>query len=166
MIQENLELDQIDAVTRITSANTTAVEWSRPCAALLSAAYDGAGMTDALQAGIAAAAPEIADALNDAIDTAEQDTVAFAGVAGRACPLPQSLPVMYHIASRAQSFAEAVDRNIRAGGDNCGRAPVLGALFGATHRTGGSGVPLHWVGRLSEVAGLSDEIHQLTRSTH
>lgn len=161
MLQSGLGTDQIDAVTRVTSNNTTAVEWSRPCAAVLAATYDGAGIADALQAGIAAATPEIATALTQAIQSEQPDTVAFAGEVGRACPLPQSLPVMYHIAARAQSYSDAIDRNIRAGGDNCGRAPVLGAWFGAAHGMGGDGVPLHWIGRLCDVEVLTAEIWEL-----
>ncbi len=164
MLQPGLGMEQIDVVTRITSANQTAVEWSRPCAALLSAAYDGAAINEVLQAGIAASTSEIATALNDAIDSTEPDSVVFAGEVGRACPLPQSLPVMYHIAARSGSYREAIDRNIRAGGDNCGRAPVLGALFGAAHGIGGNGVPLEWIGRLTFAADLTAEISRLTAS--
>ena len=157
--------DRVDAVTRITSANPTAVEWARPCATLLSAAFDGAGIGNAMEAGIAAANPDIAQALKDAIDSPQPDSVKFAGEAGRACPLPQSLPVICHIAARAGTYREAVERNIRAGGDNCGRAPVLGALFGAVHGIGGNGVPLNWIGRLTDIRVLSDEIAQLTALT-
>ena len=161
MVQSGLGTDQIDAVTRVTSNNTIAVEWSRPCAAVLNAVYDGANIMDALKAGIAASTPEIATALTAAINSDQPDSVAFAGQVGRACPLPQSLPVMYHIAARATSFQDAIDRNIRAAGDNCGRAPVLGAWFGAAHGVTGNGVPLHWIGRVHDIAELTAEISQL-----
>ena len=151
----------VDAAITVTNANDTALAYARPAAAMLAAAYDGAKVPDCLAAGIAAAESDVAAALQAAIDSPETDSVVFAGQVGRACPLPQSMPVIFHIAARADTYADAVERNTRAAGDNCGRAPVLGALFGACHGIGASGVPQGWMDRIEGGEELFSEIDQM-----
>lgn len=155
----------ITAAVTATNANETAISHARPLSAMLRAAYDGADMTACLDAAQNGADAEAADAIRMALDSTEQDSTVFAGHAGRACPLPQALPVMIHIAAHSRSFQEAAERNIRAAGDTCGRAIYLGALFGATHGAGGAGIPLRWIGQLAEIDPITAEIADLTAST-
>jgi len=92
------------------------------------------------------------------LDSAEADTVVFAGEVGRACPLPQAMPVIFHICRHAKTYRDAIERNILAGGDNCGRAPVIGAVFGAAFGVQGSGIPVPWLARLNDGALIAGEI--------
>jgi ADP-ribosylglycohydrolase len=92
------------------------------------------------------------------LDSAERDTVAFAGEVGRACPLPQAMPVIFHICRHASTYRDAVERNILAGGDNCGRAPIIGAVFGAASGVQGDGIPVQWLARLNDGARIAGEI--------
>ncbi|MDC1198929.1 ADP-ribosylglycohydrolase family protein [bacterium] len=152
----------VDAAVTATNADDEARAYARPCAAALRAAYGGASVAEALKAGLAQATPDVAEALSAAMDSTENDPVVFAGEVGRSCPTPYAIPVIWHIAARAPDYRSAVEWNIRAGGDNCGRAPVLGALFAAEHGVGGAGVPVAWLMKLCEGRALAAEIFELT----
>lgn len=157
MAQREISAAEIDACIAITSANETARVWGPVAAKLLEAAYGGAEPHDAARSVAQEFTGDIGAALASALDTANPDTVAFAGEVGRACPLPQAMPVIVHICARATSYREAIERNILAGGDSCGRAPVLGAVFAAHHGLGGNGVPPEWLARVADSAGLARE---------
>ena len=73
------------------------------------------------------------------VERAQEDPVAYAGEMGRACPLPQSLPVAFQILARSTGFADAVETNTRAAGDTCGRSIFIGAMAATAY-----GVPLDW----------------------
>lgn len=167
----------VDAVIAITSANSTAAAWGPVAATLLKAAYGGlsprdAALTVAQDLGGEIGA-ELLKAVGKPVEAEEkpgthlaeplQTTVDFAGEVGRACPLPQSMPVIFHICARASSYRDAIERNILAGGDNCGRAPVLGAVFAAAHGIGGDGVSLEWAARVTNIAELTKEAAALAR---
>ena len=149
---------EIDAAVAVTNLGDPARDWSRAFARMLAAALDGAGMADALEAGEENAAPVVADALAAARTSLHPDPVAFAGEVGRACHLHQGLPVVAHILHRTPDFAEAVQANIRVGGDSCGRALPLGALLGAT----GALPPPLWLLRLRDGETLAAEIAAVT----
>ena len=112
-------------------------------------------IAEALARGVGAAGPLAQDALAAAL-TSDADPIAYAGEVGRACPLPQALPVAFHIASCAHSYTQAIEINARVGGDNCGRAIFLGALFGANDPP-----PPLWVARLADGPALAKEIDKL-----
>lgn len=153
---------EIDTAVAATNNTATALSHARPLAAMLRAAYDGADRAGCLDAAFHASDPDITANLLAAIDSAEHNSAAFAGEVGRACPLPQALPVMIHIAARATSYQDAIERNIRAAGDTCGRAICLGALFGALYGLGGDGVPLGWIARLNDLREVTREIETLS----
>ena len=54
---------------------------------------------------------------------------------------------------------EAIDANILAAGDNCSRAAVIGALFGAAKSALKSGYPLHLLDKMDPK--LLEDISQL-----
>ena len=57
-----------------------------------------------------------------------------------------------HNLGRTSGFADAIRTNIYAGGDNCGRAIVLGAVSGAHFGSGGAtGIPKEWVSRVNAI---------------
>jgi len=124
----------------------------------LRAVMDGESVADALAQGVEAAGAEARDPLAAALSS-DAEPIAYAGEVGRACPLPQTLPVAFRIAATAQSYAQAVEINARAGGDNCGRAVFLGALFGA-----GDPPPPLWVARLHYGPTLAAEIETMLRA--
>lgn len=148
---------EVEAAVQVTNLGAPALAWSRAFAAMLSAALDGADMAAALDAG-AAASEEIAAALS-AARGASASVTDFAGEVGRACHLPQGLPVIARILAEETTAEGAILANIRAGGDSCGRAVPLGALLGAVHGIGGAaGLPPAWALRLTEGPALAAEI--------
>ncbi len=65
-----------------------------------------------------------------------------------ACLLKSAVPVSaFALAhSDAKSYAELVVDNLYAGGDNCGRSIMLGAIAGARFGVGGEkGIPERWI---------------------
>lgn len=159
---------QVAATIAITSANETAAAWGPSAAALVSAAYAGHRPRDAALKVAGETSGTIGEVLRSATDDSKdqarpiRDIITdFAGHAGRACPLPQAMPVIFAICARATSYRDAIECNILAGGDSCGRAPVLGAVFGAAHGIGEPGVPLSWIAKLDGLADLTDEAASL-----
>lgn len=67
------------------------------------------------------------------------ETVAALGLS---CAVPGCLLSSLVIARRTSSLEEAVEANILAGGDNCSRAIVVGALW--SRSAGGAGVLAKW----------------------
>ena len=165
MAASGVASEDIDAIIAITSANETAAAWAPAAAALLKAAYDGMTPREAALSVAKKTEGEIGAALMGAVRSSEADTVAFAGTVGRACPLPQAMPVIFHICARSRSYKDAIERNILVGGDNCGRAPVLGAVFGAAKGFGGQGVPSDWVARVTNIGELRAESDALAKKT-
>lgn len=145
-----------EAVACISNHDTTAA-YAPAATEALRAVLAGESIADSLVHGIDAAGDAARDPLTAALG-GDSDPVAYAGEVGRACPLPQTLPVAFRIAATAQSYVEAVEINARVGGDNCGRAIFLGALFG----TGDPPPPL-WAARLRQGPVLAAEIDAAER---
>ena len=155
---------EIDRILAITSVTELAKAWGPSAAALIKASYEGMSPRDAAILVSRASDGTIGAALVDAVESAEDDVVAYSGKVGRACTLSQAIPVIFHICARAESYRDAVERNIFAGGDNCGRAPILGAVFGAAHGVQGAGIPLSWLTKLANAAEITSEIELLVDS--
>lgn len=148
---------QLAAAVAITNTGDEARDWALAGARILAAALIGASPAEAVAAGETGAPEAVAQGLARA-RAAGADPVAFAGEVGRACPMSMAVPVAAHILLHARSFAEAVEMNIRAGGDSCGRAILLGAAEGAIHGLGGAGVPAPWLMRLHDGESLAAEV--------
>ena len=89
----------------------------------------------------------------------ELDVVTATGHYGQSCPLPQSFPAALHAAWRhPDSFEEAVLSTIRAGGDNAGRAAMIGAWMGALH--GIEGIPAAWLQKLTARTRIAKALDQ------
>lgn len=142
----------VEQAVAATSNHPTALAWAPAAAGALQAALAGASLYDALHAGIRSAKAGVGAPLHQAMERHGEDPVAFAGEAGRACALPEGLPVAFHILARADSFEEAVTDNIRAGGDSCGRAIFIGAM--AALEWGVRTAPLGWLVALRDGAAI------------
>jgi hypothetical protein len=143
-----------DAVAQVSNHETSAA-YAPAAAEALRAVMAGDSIADALAAGVDAAGAVARDPLAAAL-ASDAAPVDYGGEVGRACPLPQTLPVAFRIAFAAKGYTDAVDINARVGGDNCGRAIFLGALFGAVDPG-----PALWAARLREGPALAAEIGAL-----
>ena len=152
----------------VTNINTEATVFSDVFADLTARIMNGEELNSALYAA-ANAADELAKAdLLNALDTAEEDSVVFAGLnglMGRACYLPAAAPVMFHILARSGSYQEAIERNILAAGDSAGRAIMIGAIMARIHGVATpTGVPLSWALQLKDGADIWAECQTLASS--
>ena len=139
--------DMVQTAAQVTNINTVADGYSAAFTDLLRRVLEGAPLQEALGAVAEAAVDaEIKAALQDALSTTETDTVRYGETTGRACHLPMAGPLIFHILRHATDYRDAVERNIRAGGDNAGRSLMVGAVMAAVHGVATpKGVPLSWV---------------------
>ncbi|MBV9127377.1 MAG: ADP-ribosylglycohydrolase family protein [Verrucomicrobia bacterium] len=83
---------------------------------------------------------------------------------GQACPLEHSFPAAVHCTLRhAASFSEAMRENARAGGDNAGRAAMIGGWLGA--HLGVGAIPAAWRERLQARARIEAAVEKLVAAT-
>ena len=153
---------RIEPMVRVTSTNVFAGEAAKAAGHVVAALINGATMADALQAGRDVTGDELGARLDQAMAFPDGDIEAAAAEFGRPCPVINSLPLSYVILKQAGSFAEGVRANTRAGGDNCGRALIVGAALGARFGFDGeTGIPLDWMMRVNSAPDLFDEALRL-----
>lgn len=156
---------QVESAITLTNTHERAVSYGRVCADMMKAAIAGVSVDDILQAGSsdgngtgdASIQSAIKSALSDPSRSVNDVTREF----GMACDLKQGVPSIAHNLATSTSFSEAIQNNIYAGGDSCGRAIVIGALAGATYGVGGEhGIPQQWIDKLH----VKDELPELLLS--
>jgi len=141
---------RVAAAISVTNVNPVAAAQGVLFAAVLGDVMSGAPLDGALRRGAAGHYTLLA-----ALDSSEACSTAYGELTGRACHLPMAMPLAWHILARADGFEDAMQRNIAAGGDNAGRAIVIGALMGAARGLAcDDGVPLEWLLRLEGGAAL------------
>ena len=149
---------------QITNVNAVAAAYNAVFADLLCRVLNGAPIAEALVAAADGATGDVQTALRDALTTPETDSTAYAGRVGRACHLPTAGPVMFHVLRHASSYANAVERNILAGGDSAGRSLMIGAAMAADHGIATSkGIPLDWMLHLTDGAAIWQACRALGR---
>ena len=142
----------------VTNVNDVALSYSLALADAVSRVLSGESVQDALHAAAQSADASIKPDLVNALSTEETDSTEFAGLVGRACHLPTSGPVMFHILKHANSYRDAIDRNILAGGDSAGRAICIGAIMGCAHGVEEpTGIPLDWVLKMKDARDIWDD---------
>ena len=150
-----------ESAIKVTNNAPRAVDYGRVCTELLRSLLQGAPMTTAIEAGIEAGSVETRDVLNRAL-ASESSVREVSKEFGLHCDLGAGVPSVVHNLKTASSFTEAIRRNIYAGGDNCGRAIVLGAACGAHFGMDGpNGIPSDWLNRITGVDRLGSLIGKL-----
>ena len=157
-------LEVTEAAVRVTNDNDEAVAWAKCAARLLDHLFRG----DSLQEALAAAKAEAPDqaSLSRAQSGSSLDAIQAGDTFGRTCYLHEAMPVIFHILSHTTSYTEAVRANIHCGGDSCGRAWIIGTAMAAVHGVGGDhGIPLSWIGRVTDSAAILTDIETLVQSS-
>ncbi len=128
----------------------------------------GTSLPRALAVAAKAAGDVLRPLLDEALAMPALDAPAAAARFGMPCHLYQGLPVLFHIARHAGNYREAVEANILAGGDSCGRSLLLGALTAARDAAQpaaaspqSSGIPLGWLSQLHGIAGMVRDAESL-----
>jgi hypothetical protein len=136
----------IKAAIEVTNVNEAAQHYGNLLATTLASVIEGTDLQTAL-ATAAASEP----LLQNALDT-KTDPIAYGETTGRACHLHQGMPLSWCILTQTNSYKDAVELNISAGGDSAGRALIIGSLAGAAY--GLDAIPTAWHSKLENAETL------------
>ena len=91
---------------------------------------------------------EVRRKLRDAFQLKHKGTVEATDFLGQSCPLICSFPsAVQATAKHNEDFQKAILECAQAGGDNAGRAAMIGSWIGA--RLGADALPNEWIGKLN-----------------
>ena len=152
-------MKRVEEVVCISNNNELAVAAAQCSAAALFEVLRGVPITQALTGALPFAGNTLRPLLEQALAIPALDSVAAAARFGMACHVAEGLPVVFHIAQHAPDYRGAIEANIRAAGDNCGRAVMLGAIV-AAHKAkqsdAESPIPLPWLARYRKLVAAVD----------
>lgn len=143
-------MKRVEEAVRITNHNDVAVSAARCAATALQSILSGKSMAQALTDAMTISGDMLKPLLEQALATDRLDSVSAAMNFGSACHIAEGLPIVFHIARHAPDYTTAIKANIRASGDCCGRAIILGALVAAhqaVQQDITSSIPLSWLAR-------------------
>jgi len=151
----------VAAAVQTTSDHPIAADYGLISARMMRAALKDATTDAVASASQSAAQGDAAALITKALGMADTENAQVTAEFGMACDLPYGVPSALHNLTTAPDFTTAVRRNIYAGGDNCGRAMLVGAIAGAIHGVGGTrGIPQDWIDQLA----AKEEVTTLTQS--
>jgi hypothetical protein len=157
-------MDRVEEVVGITNNNTLAVAAGQCAAAALFNMLQREPAAQALANALPFAGSVLEPLLDEALSMTTLDSVAAAQRFGSACHVAEGLPVIFHIVQQAADYRGAVESNIRAGGDSCGRSIMLGAMAAvctAGKQEGACSIPLHWLARYRKLADAANSFATL-----
>lgn len=152
--------ERVEEVVRITNNDDVAVCAAHCLAQVLFDVLNGVAIRQAMMDALPLAGLVLQPSIEEALALPQFDSVAVAQKYGPACHVTQGLPVIFHILQHAQDYRTGIEANIRAGGDSCGRAIMLGSILAAAGN--GEGIPLSWqsrVVRLQDIATAIDTVN-------
>ena len=151
---------RVEEVVRITNNNSLAVAAGQCAASVLFKILHGEPIIQALANALPFAGNVLEPLLGQALAMTSLDGIAAAQSFGSSCHVTEGLPVVFHIARHAADYRSAIESNISAGGDSCGRSIMLGAIVAAASAAGKRGaafpVPLQWLARYRKLAEAAD----------
>ena len=144
-------LDGVACVTRVTQNNARAIAYAQADALILAALLAGHDLHTALEQSRTVVdamgtgeSTEVSGKFLAAADATLKTVSAATLEFGQSCPLEHSFPASVHCTVKhSVSFNDAMIANAEAGGDNAGRAAMIGAWLGAMH--GLKGIPEAWI---------------------
>ena len=169
--RESNYLDVVERATRVCQNNNRAVAYAQAHAVVLRAIFSAQSLQDAFQlaAGELAAkgqeGAEVAENIIKAIAVKDQKVTRATLGFGQSCPLASSFPSAVQCAlHHAGNFEEAIKAVAAAGGDNAGRAAMVGAWLGGFH--GIAAIPVAWRDRLSARDAITANVEQIVKMLH
>jgi ADP-ribosylglycohydrolase len=160
-------LDVVKAATRVCQNNERSIAYMQFHALLLLDLLRGRDVHNALeQAQKEFAAvdrefwPEIRSKSQGAREETLNDVTEATQTFGQACPLEQSFPSALHaFLKHTDDFETCILATIRAGGDNAGRAAMLGSWLGA--HLGIEAIPREWMNRLTAAPRINRALDKI-----
>ncbi len=156
--QDNL-LEKIETVVRLTNNNEDAVVAAKFGASVIASVLQGKQIKEALTQALPHAGEKLRPLLNEAMQSTSLNSVHAAERFGSACHVLEGVPVVTHIVLHAESYQHAIEANIRAGGDSCGRAILLGAIVAAhtaQKQMDNAAIPLAWLAKYNKLSHAAD----------
>jgi hypothetical protein len=113
---------RVEAAVRVTNNNAEAVAYSQVVAKTMEAALLGAGVKEAIRAGLAGAAPSQRGLLDAALREPKDDPISTVQRLGQTCYVSEAVPVVFYLLHHCTSYTEAIRTNIRVGAIRVGAA--------------------------------------------
>jgi ADP-ribosyl-[dinitrogen reductase] hydrolase len=160
-------LNLVEEATRVCQNNLSTIAYMKFNALLLAELFRGRDVHTALhrvKEQIISLEPKFGpdlrrksrEALEETVSEVTEATLLF----GQSCPLSHSFPSSIHaLVKHTDDFETAILATLRAGGDNAGRAAMLGAWLGA--RIGLGGIPKAWRTRLTNAGRISAAVEKI-----
>ena len=166
--QNSAEIDDlIEQSIQITNVNSDASNYGRVFSNLLTRVLRGEKLLDAMELASAAAGGQAKNILLDALQASETGPVAYGEITGRACHLPMGMPLAFHILKNTSTYEDAIETNIKAGGDSAGRGIIIGAVAGGLYGISEKpGIPLDWILRTDNVREILKDCKDIHRLCH
>ncbi|POM73013.1 ADP-ribosylation/Crystallin J1 [Phytophthora palmivora] len=162
-----LLLQKTREATRVHEIGAEAEDAAVATALLIQQVVQGVSIPDAIKALTSndAISADTRASVHQVIDAVEAKTFQDATTAvahfGKPCSLPGVLQGSVFVLLTSGSYVEALRANMLAGGDNCSRSIVIGAVFAAAQ--GSDGIPAEWKQKTKvyeKVQALADKIVQ------
>lgn len=147
----------IEEAVAVTNDNPLAIDGALVTARALAAVLAGKALRTALDDAARSAGSVLRPLLVEALGLPKLDAVGAAAKFGAPCHMHQGLPVAFHILAHATSFTRAIEANILASGDSCGRAMAVGPIAAAALRD----IPASWLARVNGMAGFAQAAERL-----
>ena len=151
------------SAVRVTNDNEVAVSYGHVAARIMEAAIEGSDTQAAIMAGHNIADEDTKALIDEVLELKDQRTPEVTAEFGMSCNLEFGLASVVHNLATQASYTEAIRQNIYAGGDACGRAILLGAVFGSVQGVGGEkGIPEVWIDKLAQKMEVMALLENLT----
>jgi hypothetical protein len=150
---------RVEDAVRVTNNNGLAISAARCASAALFNLLHGMPLPQAFNEVLPLAGNTLEPLLAEALAMPQLDSLAAAERFGSSCHVAEGLPLIFHLALRAPDYKTAVECNIRAGGDNCGRSIMLGAIVAAhvaLRNPSEFPIPLPWLARYRKFKAAAD----------
>lgn len=149
-------LEQVETLTRVRQNNNRAIAYCKTHTRLLLELLAGRDIHSAfhhVEEQLATHATtldlEVRRKFKEAFNLKHKSTVEATDILGQSCPLICSFPsAVQATAKHNEDFKKAILETAQAGGDNAGRAALIGSWIGA--RLGADALPKEWIGKLNQ----------------
>ncbi|GEA60959.1 ADP-ribosylglycohydrolase family protein [Vibrio comitans] len=152
----------VESAVRVTNDNQVAVQFGQAVATIIEAALEGASPHSAITIGRDSAPHLVKALIDEALSYEHESNLTVTSRFGMSCNLTYGVPSVIHNLATSTTYQEAIQRNIYAGGDSCGRSILLGAVLGACYGIGGAvGIPLQWIEKLTQKHDIDELLQSL-----
>ncbi len=149
-------LEQVETLTRVRQNNNRAIAYCKTHTRLLLELLAGRDIHSAfhhVEEQLATYATtldmEVRRKFKEAFNLKHKSTVEATDILGQSCPLICSFPsAVQATAKHNEDFKKAILETAQAGGDNAGRAALIGSWIGA--RLGADALPKEWIEKLNK----------------